>query len=34
MEEYPLLTRFCYTAEDLHEEYGLSTGGGAPKGPQ
>lgn len=31
MEEYPLLTRFCYTAEDLHEAYGLSLEGVLPK---
>ena len=27
MEEYPQLTRFCYTAEELHKEYGLSMEG-------
>ena len=27
MEEYPILTKFCYTAEELHEEYGLSIEG-------
>ena len=31
MEEYPTLTRFCYTAEELHEEYGLSLEGALPK---
>ena len=31
MEEYPILTRFCYTAEELHEEYGLSLEGVLPK---
>ncbi|MCO5564652.1 hypothetical protein L7F22_018318 [Adiantum nelumboides] len=24
MDEYPILNKFCYTAEELHEEYGLS----------
>lgn len=27
MEEYPQLSRFCYTAEELHKEYGLSMEG-------
>ena len=31
MEEYPLLTRFCYIVENLHEEYGLSLEGVLPK---
>ena len=31
MEEYPILTKFCYTAEELHEEYGLSIDGVLPK---
>ena len=31
MEEYPLLTKFCYTAKDLHAEYGLSMEGVLPK---
>ena len=31
MEEYPTLTRFCYTAKELHEEYGLNLEGVLPK---
>ena len=31
MEEYPQQIKFCYTAEDLHEEYGLSLEGKLPK---
>ncbi len=31
MEEYPQLSKFCYTAEDLHKEYGLSLEGVLPK---
>ena len=31
MEEYPQLTRFYYTAEELYEEYGLSMEGVLPK---
>lgn len=27
MEEYPQQIKFCYTAQDLHEEYGLSLEG-------
>ena len=27
MDEYPILNKFCYTAEELHEEYGLSLEG-------
>lgn len=31
MEHYPLLTKFYHTAEELHEEYGLSLQGVLPK---
>ena len=31
MEEYPILTKFCYTAEELYKEYGLSIEGVLPK---
>ena len=31
MEEYSQQTKFCYTAQDLHEEYGLSLEGKLPK---
>ena len=31
MEEYPILTKFFYTAKELHEEYGLSIEGVLPK---
>ena len=27
MDEYPQQRKFCYTAEELHEEYGLSLKG-------
>ncbi|MCO5604150.1 hypothetical protein L7F22_058310 [Adiantum nelumboides] len=31
MDEYPILNKFCYTAEELHEEYGLSLEGKVAK---
>ncbi len=31
MNEYPVLSKFCYTAEELHDEYGLSMDGILPK---
>lgn len=31
MDEFPLLSKFCYTAEELHDEYGLSMDGVLPK---
>ena len=29
--QYPRLARFCYSAEDLHSEYGLSLEGKLPR---
>ena len=29
--EYPRLSRFCFSAKELHEEYGLSLEGKLPK---
>ena len=31
MEDYPLLTKSCHTAEELNEEYELSLKGVLPK---
>ncbi|MCO5578582.1 hypothetical protein L7F22_032426 [Adiantum nelumboides] len=31
MDEYPILNKFCYTTEELHEEYGLSIEGKVAK---
>ncbi|MCO5597884.1 hypothetical protein L7F22_051969 [Adiantum nelumboides] len=31
MDEYPILNKFCYTVQELHEEYGLSIQGKVAK---